>query len=154
MARKRFGVGQIIPLLREAEVALAKGQQVAMVYRQIGVSDKTYYRWRREYGGMKMDQAKRLRELDQENSRLKRLLADAELVNDLLCRKTHPSCHIRSAFLQSEIPRLRNLEPDRFKGGRSGQHAQLADCKISKNPLHTVCGAFVKAFRYSDNLVY
>ena len=82
MARKRFRVEQIIPLLREAEVALAKGQSVATVCKQIGVSDKTYYRWRREYGGMKMDQAKRLKELEQENTP-KRLLA-AELDKSIL----------------------------------------------------------------------
>lgn len=76
MARKRFRVEQIIPLLREAEVALAKGQSVATVCKHLGVSDKTYYRWRREYGGMKMDQAKRLKELEQENARLKKLVAD------------------------------------------------------------------------------
>jgi len=84
MARKRFRVEPIIPLLREAEVALAKGQSVATVCKQIGVSDKTYYRWRKEYGGMKMNQAKRLKELEQENIRLKRLLADAELDKAIL----------------------------------------------------------------------
>ena len=84
MARKRFRVEQIIPLLREAEVALAKGQSVPMVCKQIGVSDKTYYRWRKEYGGMKMNQAKRLKDLEQENIRLKRLLADAELDKAIL----------------------------------------------------------------------
>jgi len=84
MARKRFRVERIIPLLREAEVALAQGQSVATVCKHLGVSDKTYYRWRREYGGMKMDQAKRLKELEQENVRLKRLLADAELDKAIL----------------------------------------------------------------------
>jgi len=84
MGRKRFRVEQIIPLLREAEVVLAKGQSVPTVCKQIGVSDKTYYRWRKEYGGMKMNQAKRLKELEQENARLKRLLADAELDKAIL----------------------------------------------------------------------
>ena len=84
MAWKRFRVEQIIPLLREAEAALAKGQSVSTVCKQLGVSDKTYYRWRKEYGGMKMNQAKRLKELEQENIRLKRLLADAELDKAIL----------------------------------------------------------------------
>lgn len=84
MARKRFRVEQIIPLLREAEVALAQGQSVSTVCKQLGVSDKTYYRWRKEYGGMKMNQAKRLKDLEEENTRLKRLLAEAELDKAIL----------------------------------------------------------------------
>ena len=91
MTRKRFRVEQIIPLLREAEVSLARGQSVAVVCKQIGVSDKTYYRWRKEYGGMKMNQAKRLKELEQENTRLKRLLADAELDKAILKEAASPN---------------------------------------------------------------
>jgi putative transposase len=91
MARQRFRVEQIIPLLREAEVALAKGQSLALVCKQIGVSDKTYYRWRKEYGGLKMNQAKRLKELEQENARLKRLLADAELDKAILREAANPN---------------------------------------------------------------
>ena len=82
--RKRYGAEEIIGKLREAEVSLAQGQSVGQVARKLGVSEQTYYRWRREYGGMKVDQAKRLKALEQENARLKRLLADAELDKAIL----------------------------------------------------------------------
>ena len=79
MPRKRLGAEQIIPKLREAEVDLAKGQTVAQVCKKIGVTEQTYYRWRKEYGGLRMDQAKRLKDLEKENARLKRLVADQAL---------------------------------------------------------------------------
>ena len=71
MARKRFTVEQIILKLREAEVSLAQGKAVGPVCKQMGVTEQTYYRWRKEYGGLKMDQAKRLKALEKENARLK-----------------------------------------------------------------------------------
>jgi transposase-like protein len=79
MSRKRFSVEQIINNLREAEVLLAQGQTVGEVCRRIGVSEQSYYRWRREYGGLKLNQAKRLKELEQENARLRRVVADLTL---------------------------------------------------------------------------
>lgn len=79
MSRKRFSVEQIINHLREAEVLLAQGQTVGEICRRIGVSEQSYYRWRREYGGLKVDQARRLKDLEQENSRLKRAVADLTL---------------------------------------------------------------------------
>lgn len=84
MARKRYTTEEIIRHLREADVLIGQGQAVADVIRQLGVSDVTYYRWRREYGGLKVDQAKRFKELEKENARLKRLLADAELDKSIL----------------------------------------------------------------------
>ena len=84
MARKRFTAEQIIPKLREAEVELARGRTVAQVCKKLGITEQTYYRWRKEYGSLRMDQAKRLRELEKENARLKRLLADAELDKAIL----------------------------------------------------------------------
>ena len=84
MARKRYTTEQIIRKLREAEVELSKGQKVAQVVRKLGVTEQTYYRWRKEYGGMKVDQAKRLKELEEENSRLKKLVADLSLDNAIL----------------------------------------------------------------------
>jgi transposase-like protein len=84
MPGKRFGAEQIIPKLREAEVDLAKGLTVAQACKKIGVTEQTYYRWRKEYGGVRMDQAKRMKDLEKENSRLKRLLADAELDKAIL----------------------------------------------------------------------
>ena len=83
-SRKRFTAEQIIPKLREAEVELARGRTVAQVCRKIGVTEQTYYRWRKEYGSLRMDQAKRLKTLEKENARLKRLLADAELDKAIL----------------------------------------------------------------------
>ncbi len=79
MPRKRFTVEQIINHLREAEVLLAQGQRVGELCRQIGITEQTFYRWRREYGGLKLDQAKRLKVLEQENARLKRAVADLTL---------------------------------------------------------------------------
>ncbi len=79
MSRKRFSVEQIINHLREAEVLLSQGKTVGEVCRRIGVSEQSYYRWRREYGGLKVDQARRLRELEAENGRLKRAVADLTL---------------------------------------------------------------------------
>ena len=78
MPRKRFTTEQIIQHLREAEVLLSQDKTVAQVCKQIGITEQTYYRWRKEYGGIRTDQAKRLKDLEKENARLKRLLADAE----------------------------------------------------------------------------
>ena len=79
MPRKRFSAEQIINHLREAEVLLAQGKTVGEICRRIGVSEQSYYRWRREYGGLKVDQARGLKELEQENTRLKRAVADLTL---------------------------------------------------------------------------
>ena len=76
MGRKRFTVEQIIGKLREAEVAIGKGMTVVLAARQIGITEQTYYRWRKEYGGLRLDQAARLRALEKENQRLKRIVAD------------------------------------------------------------------------------
>jgi len=84
MARKRFTSEQIITKLREAEVLLNQGSTVIEVARKLGIAEQTYYRWRKEYGGMRVDQAKRLKELEQENARLKRLVADLSLDNAIL----------------------------------------------------------------------
>ena len=84
MPRKRFKTEQIIQHLREAEVRLSQGQTIAQVCKQIGITDQTYYRWRKEYGGIRSDQAKRLKDLEKENARLKRLLAEAELDKAIL----------------------------------------------------------------------
>ncbi len=84
MARKRFSPEQIITMLREAEVLLNQSNPVGEVCRKLGVSEQTYYRWRKEYGGMRVDQARRLKELEQENTRLKKLVADLSLDNAIL----------------------------------------------------------------------
>ena len=84
MARKRFTAEQIIMKLREAEVGLAQGQTVGQVCKQIGVTEQTYYRWRKEYGGLRLNQAKRLKVLEKENARLKKLVADLSLDKQIL----------------------------------------------------------------------
>ena len=91
MNRKRFKAEEIVNKLREADVLLSKGHGVAHACKRIGVTSVTYYRWRREYGGMKTSQAKRLRELERENTRLKRLLADAELDKAILREAANPN---------------------------------------------------------------
>jgi transposase-like protein len=84
MVRKAYTPEQIINRLREAEIMLSQGATLAVIWKKIGVSDCTYYRWRKEYGGMRVEQAKRLQELEKENSRLKRLVADISLDNAIL----------------------------------------------------------------------
>jgi len=84
MVRKGYTPERIISKLREAEVLLSQGATVGEASKKFGVSEQTYYRWRKEYGGMTVDQAHRLKELEQENSRLKRLVADLSLDNDIL----------------------------------------------------------------------
>ena len=79
MGRKRHTPEQIITALREAEVGLARGKSVKLISRKLGITEQTYYRWRREYGGMKVSQARRLKERERENGRLKRALADLTL---------------------------------------------------------------------------
>jgi putative transposase len=84
LARKAFKPEQIINKIREAEVLISQGNTIGEASRRIGVTEQTYYRWRREYGGMGVEQAKRLRELEKENIRLKRLVADLSLDNAIL----------------------------------------------------------------------
>ena len=84
MVKRKHSVEQIIGQLREAEVELAQGRSVAEVCRSLEVTEQTYYRWRREYGGLKIDQAKRLKELERENARLKKLLSEAHLDKAML----------------------------------------------------------------------
>ena len=84
MVRKGYSPEQIISKLREAEVLLSQGATVGEASKKIGVTEQTYYRWRKEYGGMRVEQARRLKELEKENSRLKRLVADLSVDNAIL----------------------------------------------------------------------
>ena len=84
MGRKRHTAEEIIGKLRTAEIELAKGLGTVEVVRKLGITEQTYYRWRKEYGGLRLDQAKRLKELEKENTRLKRLVADQALDNAIL----------------------------------------------------------------------
>lgn len=84
MPRKNYTIEQIISKLREAEVLLAQGQMAGEVCRSFNISEQTYYRWRKEYGGIRTDQVRRLKELEKENIRLKKLVADLSLDNSIL----------------------------------------------------------------------
>ena len=79
MARKGKSTEEIIAALREAEVRIGRGETVGRICRDIGISEQTYYKWRREYGGLKIDQAKRLKELERENERLKKAVSELTL---------------------------------------------------------------------------
>lgn len=84
MSKKRFTGEQIISKLREAEVLQSSGLSIVEISRQLGIKEQTYYKWRKEYGGMRVNQAKRLKEIEQENTRLKKLVADLSLDNAIL----------------------------------------------------------------------
>ena len=91
MARNRYAAEQIIGLLRQADVELGKGLKVPEVCKAIGVHEVAYYRWRREYGGLKVDQAKRMKELEAENARLKRIVASQALDMAILKEAANPN---------------------------------------------------------------
>jgi len=84
MVKKGYTPEQIINKLREAEVHLNQGSGIAEASKKIGITEQTYYRWRKEYGGMRVEQARKLKELEKENARLKKLVADLSLDNSIL----------------------------------------------------------------------
>jgi putative transposase len=84
MSTKRYKPEQIVNLLRQVEVVIANGKTTPQACRDVGITAQTYYRWRKEFGGLKLDQAKRLKELEKENSRLKRLVAELSLEKQVL----------------------------------------------------------------------
>ncbi len=91
MAKKRHTAEQIIARLREAEVLLAKGTKMPLVCRKLGITEQTYYRWGKEYGGVRTDQIKRLKEVEKENVRLKKVVADLSLDNAILKEAAYPN---------------------------------------------------------------
>ena len=82
--KKRHSGEQVIGMLREAEVLSSQGHDTEAICKHLGITDVTYYRWRKKYGGMKLDSAKRLREAEKENARLRKLVADLSLDNEIL----------------------------------------------------------------------
>ena len=84
MAKRRFGAEQIVMLLRQIEVSMGQGKSTQIACREAGVSEQSYYRWRKEYGGLQLEQAKRMKELEKENVRLKRLVAELSLEKQVL----------------------------------------------------------------------
>ena len=92
MSTKRCKPEQIVNLLRKIEVEIANGKTTPQAAREVGITEQTYYRWRRELGGLKLDQAKRLKELEKENSRLKRLVAELSLEKQVLREVAQGNC--------------------------------------------------------------
>jgi putative transposase len=84
MPKKRLGAEQIVTLLRQIEVAPSQGKSVSIAWREAGISDQSYYRWRKEYGGLDLDRARRMKDLEKENGRLRRLVADLSLEKQVL----------------------------------------------------------------------
>ena len=84
MSRKRYTPEQVLGMLRQAEVELAQGKRIGEVCRSLGISEQSYYRWRSEYGGMKLDQARRMKDLEKENGRLKKAAAELTLDKQIL----------------------------------------------------------------------
>jgi len=108
MPGKRFKAEEIVNKLRQADVELARGSMVAAVCKLLGITDATYFRWRKEYGGMKVDQAKRLKALDQENARLKRLRPerrDHVWAYDFVLARTHEGLPLRLLVVVDEWTR-------------------------------------------------
>ena len=149
MARKRYSAEQIIDHLRQAEILISEGKTIGEAARQLSISEQTYYRWRREYGGMEVDQARRLKELDLENQRLKRLVA-----GPVQGRFKWLSQHLNSEELRwdrgSESERLtvhvgrRCSRPvDRLGGGASTNSdsgtRSVAGCRVRKPPRWLDC---------------
>ena len=89
--KKKHTAEQIVGKLREAELELARGRTIAEVVRKLGITDQTYYRWRKEYGGLRTNQARRMKEMERENARLKKLVADLSLDNAILKEAAYPN---------------------------------------------------------------
>ena len=84
MTRKKHGAGQIVVILRQIEVELANHKNIGQACKEAGITQQTYYRWRKEYGGLKLEQARRLKDLEKENSRLRRLVTELSLEKQVL----------------------------------------------------------------------
>jgi putative transposase len=101
MAKRKYKAEEIVAVLRQVEVSMANGKTTPQACRESGITEQTYYRWRKEYGGLKLEQAKRLKELEKENSRLKRLVAELSLEKQILHRRSPgETCKPRTAALR------------------------------------------------------
>jgi putative transposase len=103
MARKRHTAEQVVNLLRQVEVGIANGKTTGQACKEALITEQTYYRWRKEYGGLQVDQAKRLKELESENSKLKRLVANLSLENLVLKDIAEGLCMVRSFFASAGL---------------------------------------------------
>ena len=111
MPGKRHSPEQILRKLREVEVALSQGETVARAVRQIAVTEQTYYRWRNEYGGLSIDQARKLKKLELENARLKRAVADGSVRTQRLPRD---QVKLNTGWIEIFMQPTRSLEPTIF----------------------------------------
>ena len=146
MPRKRFSTEQIITKLRQAEVELSRGLRAPQVCKKLGVSEQTYDRWRKEYGGLRLDQAKRLKTLEQENARLKQLVADQALDNLILKEveeRRDPSIAIPSIL-------RRQLDESRDQAGLSVGHASSMPVRRPRLPQDSTDPPFRDAQVVSD----
>ena len=133
MPRKRFRAEAIIAKLREADVLLGQGKKVAEVVKALGVSEVTYYRWRQEYGGMSISQARRLKELERENARLRKAVADLTLDKLILQEAGRGNgAAPGAAGPRSSGPSRRSGSPS---GGRAGPWASTAPCSATRPGL-------------------
>ena len=135
MARKKHTVESIVAKLREVDVMVGNGQTIEEAVRQLGISDATYYKWRKEYGGLQLDQAKRYRELEQENQRLRKVVADLTIDNSILkeaarSRNAGQSKRSRNSFryLREEPARFWNSQ-DRLRGIIQGSMKRQNNCE-------------------------
>jgi putative transposase len=138
MAKERATPEQIIAKLREAEDLIAQGETIAQAAKRVGATENTYYRRRREYGGMKVDRAKRLKELEKENGRLKRLLADADLDKAILREAASGRYRARRSDAPWSSTSARRSAPTACRGaGRAGSWAGRARRGVGRPPSPT-----------------
>jgi transposase-like protein len=117
MAKKRYQAEHIIGKLREAEGEISKGQTIGQITKKLGITEQTYYRWRKEYGGLRTDQAKRLKELEKENARLKRLVANQALDMKILKEAASGNfCARRNGVKQSSTSVVQDVNECRSAG--------------------------------------
>ena len=140
MARKGKSTEEIIGFLREAEVRLGQGETAGKICRSIGISEQTYYKWRREYGGLKIDQAKRLKELERENDRLKRAVSELTLDNEPFPRAPPPLRNQPHCQQPKTIPHQRHNQSNMdnvttLPSGHRREEALRASAEVTKAVL-------------------
>ncbi len=133
MARKTYTTEQIIGMLRETEVRLSQGQTIGVVCKGFGISEQSYYRWRRDYGGLKLDQAKRLKDLERENDRLRK--AVSELTLDKLILKEALEGKLLTPFAPSRLRQACTL-PDQDFGAPCLSRHRSAACNAASKADH------------------
>ena len=149
MKRRRHTLEQIVRKLREVERLLGEGQTIAEAAKQVGISEQTYHRWRNQYGGMKADDAKRLRELERENARLKRIVADKELEIDALKeiargKLVSPSRRREAVCMLQDRLELSERRACRVTGQHRSTQRRLPACGRGDDALRIALRAFLR----------